>query len=153
MAKKEKNTAVIFKGNEIIEQGKITYQQIADQCPDGTLSYRTTYAYFKRDGIGSIDVASKVALAIGKSLNDLYTPAQSGEWPKAAQISETDDNIVDAARIEKALMILDMLEEPFNYTKLSQAARTYVRERQPNLAEKMQLLAEYAKAEGGDQDV
>ena len=111
MEKAEKESVVVFKGNEIVDAEKLSYQQIAE---DAKTSYRTVYAFLKRnDAEGSVETAAKIALAMGRSLNDLYVP-KLGNWAsaKSEKSSSSDSGSTDESDI---MAIVDCLD----YTTLS----------------------------------
>lgn len=149
---KEEKDIVIFKGNEIINAEKISIQHIADQYPDDVLSYRTAYAFFKRNGTGSVETAAKIALGMRKSLNDIYVPADGSGWATSKRPEPTTGN----ERSETALSVLELLERPYNCEELTRMANRFLRSKNFELAHKIQALAEKAETlmqeKGGEQN-
>jgi len=74
--KKEKESVLSFHGKELL--GDMTYMDIERICGRDVLQYRTIYAFFElNEGKAKIDTAARIALAMGTSLNALYSPKGS----------------------------------------------------------------------------
>ncbi|MCL2427333.1 MAG: hypothetical protein FWD05_13480 [Oscillospiraceae bacterium] len=118
--KKEKKLLEFF-GSDIMKKKNLSYREIVSRA--GDLIYRSTYAFFERDGVGNVETAAKVALAMECSLNDLYKPL-GGEWPTNSTINANDSEAIkgtDPEKIVRALHLLELLESEPDYMRISKA--------------------------------
>ena len=77
LEKKEKETIVTFNGRELL--GDMTYMDIERLCGQ-ELQYRTIYSFFQlNEGKAKVDTAARIALAMGTSLDALYSP-KGASW-------------------------------------------------------------------------
>jgi len=108
--KKEKKTILTFNGRELL--GDMTYMDIERLC-GGELQYRTIYSFFQlNDGKAKVDTAARIALAMGTSLNALYTPiGSSWSTAEAAPAVAEEEKTDSAARIIFSHLTKDALSK------------------------------------------
>ena len=135
---------------ELLKRDGKSIKDLADDLESEGLSYRTIYAYLKRPGGGgSLDVAARIALGMGKKLSDIYVPVG------------TESSSVDEALIEnndsdaKALMVLEMFVDFNNPDELSDVATQLGTKKLYTLAEvcneratKLRAQSKSGKSEG-----
>ena len=136
----EKNEKLLdFYGAEIMKEKNLSYQDISRA---GNLIYRSTYAFFEREGVGNVETAAKVALAMGCSLDDLYKPV-GGDWPTSRTISASDSETIqkiDPDRIIRALRLLELLENEPDYMRFSKATTDAIKKKDNMLARNLQSI-------------
>ena len=98
MDKKEKESILDFHGKKHIEASGLSYTDIEKKCGHD-LQYRTIYSFFELNkGKAKVDTAARIAIAMGVSLNDLYSPKDSA-WmsviptPVATEAKEEDSHL------------------------------------------------------------
>ena len=131
MGKIEKETVLEFHGKELLEDKKLSYADVEKNCVSGNLQYRTIYAFFETNmGKAKVDTAAQIALAMGTSLNRLYTPKGSNWTDADTELSKTqfiDDNlqIVFAYLTKEARrkLALDLINA--GYEKLGELCNQY----------------------------
>ena len=95
MEKKEKESVLTFHGKELL--GDMTYMDIERICGRDVLQYRTIYAFFElNEGKAKIDTAARIALAMGTSLNALYSPKGSSWATAGTSLAATEEKKIDS---------------------------------------------------------
>ena len=100
----EKELKYVFVADDVLKQIGQSKADVIKNLPKG-ISHRSVYAYFQR-GQGAIEIAAAIAEAMGCTLNDIYVPAETGEWKNAAVVQGGAEKDVDSRSdaIMEALM-------------------------------------------------
>ena len=133
MDKKEKPSILTFHGKELLEASGLTYMDIEKRCGREALQYRTVYSFFElNEGKAKIETAAQIALAVGTSLDRLYTPkgsawvsASSTSTPSDEKVTESDLQIIFAHLDKDALSKLSLALIKSGHDPLAELCNQY----------------------------